>query len=364
MYLKGLYIAKVDEEYSLDIGVYKKIQGQINAFKNKLDVIDFIRLKNKDIYFNNILLYKSNIRYFAYRQIYKGIKKISLDYDFAYVRYAKGNYNFYKTIKLLNKKGIKVIVEIPTYPYLDETNMKTLRGIIDLLIDKIITAKIHKYIYRISTTSTDDKIFGVQTIRINNGIDLNTFPAKSKKKRNLNKINLIGIGNLAKWHGYDRVIKGLSKYYELNNLDKQVHFYIIGEGSEKNELEKISNSLGVSKYVHFLGAKNGQELDKIFDEMDIGVSSLALFRAGGGHDPIKTKEFISRGLPVILGYNDRLVDMTLPYIFKVDETDREIDINTIINRYKNSNSSIEEIRKYAEENLSWNSQIEKIIKNI
>ena len=48
MYLKGLYIAKVDEEYSLDIGVYKKIQGQINAFKNKLDVIDFIRLKNKD----------------------------------------------------------------------------------------------------------------------------------------------------------------------------------------------------------------------------------------------------------------------------------------------------------------------------
>ena len=55
MYLKGLYIAKVDEEYSLDIGVYKKIQGQINAFKNKLDVIDFIRLKNKDIYFNNIL---------------------------------------------------------------------------------------------------------------------------------------------------------------------------------------------------------------------------------------------------------------------------------------------------------------------
>ena len=79
------------------------------------------------------------------------------------------------------------------------------------------------------------------------------------------------------------------------------------------------NVFSLNEYVHFVGSRIGSELNLIMDKADIGVSSLALFRAGGGHDPIKTKEFIARGIPVILGYEDKLVDMNLPYIMKVNE---------------------------------------------
>lgn len=365
--MKGIYIAKVDTEYKLDIGVSKKILGEINAFKNIGNSIDYVRLKNKDIFINDGKLGVTPNRYFACRDIYKGLKKINLNYDFAYLRYCRGNYNFYKIIKLLHKNNIKIIVEIPTYPYRSEINKKSIRGIIDLVLDKLITPSLHKYVYRISVTSDDKEIFSIKTIGINNGIEIDRFPMVNYSDRNMDKINLVGIGNLAKWHGYDRVIEGLDKYYNDNkNLDKrEVDFYIIGEGNEKNNLQALTEKYNLNKYIHFLGAKNGEELDDIFNKMDIGVSSLALFRAGGGHDPIKSKEFLARGIPVILGYEDRLIDMNLPYIFKISEDDKPVDIGTLLKKYnKTLNIKPEEIREYAKENLTWEVQMKKVINEL
>ncbi|OPJ59169.1 glycosyltransferase [Clostridium chromiireducens] len=362
--MKGIYIAKVDDEYSLDIGVSKKILGEINAFRNIGNSIDYIRLKNKEIYMNNKKLGTTVTRYFACRDIYKCIKKIKLDYDFAYLRYCRGNYNFLRIIKLLHRNGIKIVVEIPTYPYRSEIDKKSIKGVIDLTLDKIITPLLHKYVFRISVTSDDSDIFSIKTIGINNGIEIDRFPMVNHTNKSFNKINLVGIGNLAKWHGYDRVIEGLNDYYKdnINKCNEEVNFYIIGEGSEKNNLRELTEKYKLNDYVHFLGAKNGEELDHIFDEMDIGVSSLALYRAGGGHDPIKSKEFLARGIPIILGYKDRLINMGLPYIFEIEENDKSVDIKVLLEKYKNThNISSEEIREYAKENLTWEFQMKKII---
>lgn len=363
--MKGIYITKVDNEYNLDIGVCKKILGEINAFKNLGNNIDYVRLKNKDIYINDEKLGSTDTRYFACKDIYKGLKNINLNYDFAYLRYCRGNYNFYKIIKLLYKNNIKIIVEIPTYPYRSEINTESVTGVIDLTLDKIIVPLLKRYVYRISVTSDDEEIFGIKTIKINNGIEIDRFKLVSYSNRNIDKVNLVGIGNLAKWHGYDRIIEGLNNYYKSNTgsvKQQEVHFYIIGEGNEKNNLKDLMQKHNLSKYVHFLGAKNGEELDNIFDDMDIGVSSLALYRAGGGHDPIKSKEFLARGLPVILGYIDRLINMNLPYVFKVEEEDKPVDIDALLKKYNEIlDIKPEGIREYAKENLTWEFQMKKII---
>lgn len=362
--MRGIYIAKVDEEYNLDIGVSKKIIGEINAFKNIGNSIDYIRLKNKDIYINDKKLGSSVARYFACRDIYKSLKSIKLDYDFAYLRYCRGNYNFYRIIKLLHKNNIKIVVEIPTYPYRSEINTKSVTGIIDLTLDKLITPFLHKYVFRISVTSNDDDIFTIKTIKINNGIEIDRFKLIDYSDKKKEKINLVGIGNLAKWHGYDRVIEGLNEYYKsnINLCKKEVDFYIIGEGNEKNNLQELTEKYNLIEHVHFLGAKNGEELDNLFNLMDIGVSSLALFRAGGGHDPIKSKEFLARGIPVILGYKDRLINMNLPYVFKVDEDSTPLNIVMLLKKFdKAANVNPEEIRNYAKENLTWEFQMKKVI---
>lgn len=362
--MRGIYIAKVDEEYNLDIGVSKKILGEINALENIGNSIDYIRLKNKEIYINDRKIGSTAARYFACRDIYKSLKSIKLDYNFAYLRYCRGNYNFYRIIKLLHKNNIKIVVEIPTYPYRSEINKRSITGVIDLMLDKLIAPFLHKYVFRISVTSDDDYIFSIKTIKINNGIEIDRFKLVDCSDKDREKVNLVGIGNLAKWHGYDRVIEGLNEYYKtnINSYKKDVNFYIIGEGNEKNNLQELTESYDLGEYIHFLGAKNGDELDNIFNKMDVGVSSLALFRAGGGHDPIKSKEFLARGIPVILGYKDRLINMNLPYVFKVDEDDTPLDIENLLQKYdKTAHVSTEEIRRYAKENLTWEFQMKKVI---
>ncbi|MCC3862736.1 hypothetical protein K0040_00235 [Terrisporobacter petrolearius] len=366
--MKGLYIARIDEEYSLDLGVGKKIRGQIHAFNQLGYDIDYLRLSNKTVKFNETLFNKVKYRFFGCRHFYKVIKNLETKhidkYDFIYIRYIQGNISLYNIIKYFSKRNKKIIVEIPTYPYNTEFNKMTLRRFIVGNLDKYITKQLCKYVFRISVTNTHSEIFGIKTININNGIDLRELPIVDKKEES--KINMIGIANLARWHGYDRVIKGLANYYNSESMNKKdVNFYIVGEGSEKNNLMTITKELRIEDKVHFLGAKAGQELNNVFNWMHIGVSSLALFRAGGGHDPIKSKEFLGRGIPVLLGYEDKLIDMKLPYVLKVDESDTPINIEDIVKKYE-SCSYIEnnEIRKYSEEFLTWKFQMNKIIKEL
>ncbi|ASW42427.1 glycosyltransferase [Clostridium isatidis] len=358
-----IYVARIDEDYSLDLGVAKKINGQISALEALYCNVDYLRIKNKKIMLNDIELKEIKYRRLAYRHLYNSIKRINNQFDAAYLRYVRADYFFLKTIKLLYKRGVKVIVEIPTYPYITEINKKTVRGILEIFIDNIITRLLKKYVFKISTTSKYEEIFGIETIKINNGIDMNSFPLKNKSNHDTTKvIKLIGIGNLARWHGYDRIIKGMFEYYK-ENVDINIEFYIVGEGNEKVNLEKLTHDLNMQKYVHFLGVKTGTELDNIFDEMDIGVSSLALFRAGGGHDPIKSKEFLARGIPIILAYQDLLIDMSLPYVFFEEESNSPIDMKKIIEKYKKVRTiDSEEIRNYSIKNLSWENQMKKVIK--
>ena len=48
---------------------------------------------------------------------------------------------------------------------------------------------------------------------INNGLDLSSIRIKEKNKDN-KKLNILSIANNSKWHGYDRVIKGMYEYYK------------------------------------------------------------------------------------------------------------------------------------------------------
>lgn len=360
--MKGLYVAAIDlnkEEY---FGVYKKIQGQLKAF-NLLGVkMDSAFIKDLKIIKNGNVIDKNLAKpwYVSFHKLLlEELKNSSLNYDFIYIRFSRNDIYFLKLIKYLSKNNKKVIVEIPTYPY-DEEFDYSIKQNIYRIIDKYVTNKMHKYVYRIATTNSLNEIFGVKTIQIRNGVDTESIKVVDGNSDNDN-INLVGIANLAKWHGYDRVIKGIGDYYKENKKQQEIHFYIVGEGNEKINLMNLTNELNVSKYVHFVGARRGKELEEVVNKMHIGISSLALFRAGGGHDPIKTKEFMALGLPVILGYEDKLIDMSLPYVLKVPSSDEPINIYEIIKKFKNIQEDSIDIRKYAEKNLSWKAQMNKVI---
>lgn len=361
--MNGLYINAMNVENESYFGVAKKIIGQVKAF-NKLGInMESVIVRNKKIYLGNKFVSTVNSNYLVFLKIHKYLKSCEIAYDFIYIRYSVGNIFLLKLCKFFKNNKMKVIIELPTFPYKNEVDMSRVKNKVLYIIDDFVIGRLKKYVFRIATTSLDREIYGVECINFNNGIDMEEI-GEVRGGNQVEKINFIGVANVNKWHGYDRLIVGLDKYYKQEAIKYDVKFYIVGNGQELQNLKNLVQKLNIQNHVIFTGSKRGNELEEIYNECNIGVSSLALFRAGGGHDPIKTKEYLAKGLPVMLGYEDKLVNMKLPFIFKVKEDNTLININNIIHKYINLNFKSEEIRQYAKTHLSWEAQVKKILENI
>ncbi|WP_462428296.1 glycosyltransferase, partial [Fusobacterium varium] len=108
-----------------------------------------------------------------------------------------------------------------------------------------------------------------------------------------------------------------------------------------------------------------KELDKIYNKMEVAVGSLGFSRIGLERGaPLKTREYIAKGLPIIIGYEDISLNSSIKFIDKVPNDESLFSIEKIIKWYKNLNMAPEEIRKYAENNLSWDIQMKKVVESI
>lgn len=272
--------------------------------------------------------------------------------------------------KKLRKAGIKIVMEIPTYPYDMEYKGFPFFTRIELNIDKIFRQKLSKKVNAIVTYSNYDFIFGQRTIQISNGVDFNSIPLKKEIKRNHSIIHLIGVAEVHYWHGYDRLIDGLGKYYQCKH-DTTVYFHIIG-GIGLSEMYNSIHAPGfhelitkyhIEKYIIFHGQKMGKELDELFDNADFAIGSLGRHRS---HiDKIKTlknREYAARGIPFIYSETDEDFDH-MRYILKAPADESAINIKEIIHFYQTIHETPAEIRNSIK-HLSWKRQMDIVIRNI
>ena len=368
--MNGLFISLYDITADHVKGIRKKIQAQVKYFNKNSERMDWI-YKDSDglVRCNEEVIYKGN-------QSSKELISTTIDfmrlkkhidignYDYIYIRYLIGNLGLFNFVKYAYKNNIKILIEIPTYPYVNEIN-NNIQGKIKIKIDNYITKRLYKYVYKIVCTNKDIKIFDIDTIQIDNGVDCEEVKCISNiKDGNKESLNAIAVASICKWHGYDRFINSMKEYNNANKLN--LKFYLVGDGKKEDidYLKCLVKDNNLQNNVIFTGAKDGKDLDLLYEDMDFAVSSLALFRAGGGHNPIKTKEYIAKGLPVVTGYDDNLVPSSLDYIYKVSEDESIFSLHEIIQWYKHGNFNKDQIRKYAERNVSWDTQIKKIINEI
>lgn len=79
------------------------------------------------------------------------------------------------TIRLfskLRKAGIKIAMEIPTYPYDSEYTGFPLTTRLGIQVDKVFRKTLAKHVNAIVTFSDYHRIFGQRTIQISNGCDM------------------------------------------------------------------------------------------------------------------------------------------------------------------------------------------------
>lgn len=366
---KILFITRIALDNEQYIGMKKKIASQKEGFENLGYKVDLIWCnKDYELFFNDILVHsfknEKTISLMYFYAINKFLKKNRNNYSYYFIRnpFVLDQYNYYRFLK--NKKNI--ILEIPTYPYYFEK--KTFNQKIVYFVEKIFQKIIYRNINLIVYSGNKlNKIRGVKAIELKNAISLSKIPIKKEREID-GEIRLICVAGFAHWHGVDRILDAIGRYYkgDFFKVNTKVSMVMVGKGSEK-ELEKIRKNIVENKihsYVKLVGFKTGKELDKLFDESDIAVGSLGMFRIKLlNGSPMKTAEYCSRGIPFIIGYEDLNFGKE-KFIYKVSNSEERFEIIDILNYFSKVKINRFEIRRYAEKTLGWENQLKNILDKI
>lgn len=350
-------------------GISKKISYQLEAFKangheTHLCYMDENGSKRRLVDDTVIADYGNGKKGKILKRIEFGsIVNYAIDHQIELV-YIRSNHNAnpftINMVKRMKRKSMKVVMEIPTYPYDQEYFDKWMQR--QLIQDKIFRNLLAKQLNAIVTFSQEKIIFGQQTIRISNGIDFDSVKMRKGCHHPANELHLIGVAEIHRWHGFDRLIKGLANYYTTPK-EIQVYFHVVGyffSPIEEAEILKMIETNHLEPYVILYGKKHGEELDKIFDQCDFGIGSLGRHRVGiTDIKTLKNREYAARGIPFVYSENDTDFDKK-PYVLKMPADETAIHIEDIIYFYRRLNITPQEIRDSIQ-NLSWKNQMKRVI---
>lgn len=366
--MKALFL--VYHGFSEHNGISKKIHYQVDALKScGLEMhICYLKESNGSKYrmIDNDILYDYGQGFIG--KILKRIEFNSIaDYTikekirFVYIRSDHNASPFtIKMVKKMRKAGICVVMEIPTYPYDNEKPSSSRR--LQRFVDKYFRKSLAKNLCRIITFSDYNNIFGTPTIQISNGIDFSKIKLKQRINDTTKELHLIGVAEIHYWHGFDRLVQGLVKYYN-NNPNYKVIFHIVGDffgEREKNDIIPLIKTYHLESYIILHGAKHGEELDELFEQSDMAIGSLARHRSGITNiKTLKNREYAARGLSFIYSEHDSDFE-DKSYILKVPANESPIDINSLIEFHKKVNIKPLEIRNSIQ-SLSWEEQMKKVI---
>lgn len=358
-------------------GAAQKMDGQIIGFKQLGHNVWYTCYKEGNIILVNnegkeevVLACNLNILniYWLYERAIKIIlKRYPKLFELTYIRKNACTPMHLRTLSRLKKAGIIIIEEIPTYPYDKEfLGQKDILSLLYLMIDVCFRRNYKRYVSKFATLSDDNEIFGVPTIKIDNGIDMNRIPLKKEKSPNSNEIRLITVSSMYYWHGYDRLIRGVAEYYkDDSNATREVYIDMVGTGRCEQEWKELAEELNVSKYVLFHGYKSGKDLDELFDNADIAVATLALHRNGISKGAVlKLREYCARGIPFILAGVDIGLDDGCEFSLAIPENEDAVNFNEIIYFFEELNKkgiASKDIRDYAEKKFAWRIIMQKVM---
>ena len=353
-------------------GISKKISYQVDALKacgmethlcymdekgSKKRIIDGTVIAN---YGNGIM--SKVLKRTEFSSIYKYAKDNGIE-----IVYIRSNHNAnpftIRMVKQMKKAGMKVVMEIPTYPYDSEYEAQGMGR--QIFQDKLFRKQLAKHLDAIVTFSDYEQIFGQRTIRISNGIDFNSVKVKETINDTSKELNLIGVAEIHRWHGFDRLVEGLALYY-TQPQEYIVRFHVVGyffSSKLEDRFKKIISDNNMEKYVILYGKKHGDELNSLFNICDFGIGSLGRHRVG--IDKIKTlknREYAARGIPFIYSETDSDFD-NMPYVLKAPADESPVNIQGIVSFYQQLTLSPQQIRDSIKD-LSWESQMRHVLKDI
>ena len=258
---------------------------------------------------------------------------------------------------VLKLKSIRVICEVPT-PYY--SHLKTTKSIFDricyyffipimfLLCNKIVCYAEEKgYL----------NFFSKKMKLLGNGILVRDMEVKTHSNTINENLNIVGAATIASWHGWEYVIRARAKIKLATGMN--VIFHVIGDGPEKNNLIKLSETLNIESNIIFYGMKPRRLVHSIYNICQLGVGTfnwkqLEITEAS----PLKYREYSSVGLPFLYSTLDPDYENT-DVAFLIDEDDPVANIKDQLLKIIKSNNlpSPKECNEYALQNLDFSKKL-------
>jgi glycosyltransferase involved in cell wall biosynthesis len=149
------------------------------------------------------------------------------------------------------------------------------------------------------------------------------------------------------------MIHGIADYHG----PVQIHFHIVGDGDELENLQHLKKSVAPEAVIHFHGFLSGLPLAEMFDTCHIAIGSLGIHRNRMKEAAsLKVREYCSRGIPFILSNKDPDFPDDFAYCLHLEPTDTPVNIEEIISFTQKVCKNPDHpkiMRKYAEEHADW-----------
>jgi len=151
--------------------------------------------------------------------------------------------------------------------------------------------------------------FAVRTETIGNSIELAAFPSLPIPDATARK-RLVFMGNTGTpWHGLGRV-------GDLATLFPEHEFVVIG--CTKADYLPYANTRGVPENLRLLGMMTQRDYQPYLQTASVAVGTLGLYEKKMDEAcPLKVREYLALGLPVIGGYQDTDIPPTADYFLRL-----------------------------------------------
>ena len=143
---------------------------------------------------------------------------------------------------------------------------------------------------------------------VTNGIDLDAYPELPAPTDGPRRLAFVGHAG-QRWHGVDKVLT-------LARLRSAWRFDIVGMRDE---------GVDAPPNVRWHGSLDRPAVLGVLAQADVGIGTLALHRdALDEACPLKVREYLAVGLPVIYGYSDPDVDRLDPYVLRIANSESNV----------------------------------------
>lgn len=351
------------------LGVTNKIKAQAHAAKEQsLDIDFFIFNKDKDYKADNLIFLRLPKRkhreYILFKyDLINEYSNILSRYDYIVLRYMEMDFS---SNRFINKFKDRLVTEHHTKEITEILTTKKYSSYIRAFIEYLRGPRFLRSVKALIGVTEEIRGHEINRIGIqksstviSNGVYVNEIPFTRFKKFDGKELNMIFVASrFAPWHGLEYLIDALRKY----KGKVKVNLHLVGQVTLK-QMSKIQSVNSKFIEVIYHGCKSGRDLNSIFAISNIAVSTIAIFKNGMAEAcPLKTREYVARGIPFIYGYKDTDLSGNEDFALNIDA--RNFSIEGVIEFAKHitacGNDISDYMRDFAIKRLDWRIKVNQM----